>query len=901
MADESPADSPEATAPTSPGRRWGRWLLGAYVTLLILSHLVRLVGGRFGDEAPTDLPHRMLAEVSVVGDDFAPTGETIRFAYREWPAATAEPGQAQAPGEAPVIFLVHGSPGGSDNFSRLGPLLAERGLHVIAPDLPGFGASTAQIADYSILAHAEYCRQLLQELGVEKVHALGFSLGGGVVLHLAELGAEQPQSSPDVESIILLAAIGVQELELLGHYTINHAVHGAQLALFWTVQELVPHFGLLDRSHIHLSYARNFYDTDQRPLRGLLETWQAPMLILHGDGDILVPYAAALEHERIVPQSQLVTFEANHFMPFTMPEQLVEPIVGFVDQVEGGTATTRAEARPDRILLAKEGEPERLPKATGPTLMVWFILLIVATLVSEDLTCLAAGLLVAAGSLGFWPAVFACGAGIFFGDLGLYALGRLGRPFLEQAPLRYFIKPQALRQSKQWFEARGALVILLSRFIPGTRLPTYVGAGLLAVNPLLFTVYLLIPVAIWTPLLVYISRIAGEPILELFEAFEAWALPAFIGTLVALWIVLLFARRLLTWQGRRRLVGAWRRWTRWEFWPRWLFYPPIVLYVLYLAARFRSLTLFTAANPGMPAGGGFVGESKIEILRGFGASRHIAPWRALKGATDGATLDERRRAVSEFIEQAEEGFEPGLPIVLKPDIGERGDGVAIVRREGQIDEFLKRNPGPAIVQRFIAGPELGVFWLRPPGAERGLIFSITDKVRPSVVGDGRSSLEKLIFADPRAVTLADTYLAALGERREETPAAGESVRLVDLGTHCRGAVFLDGERYRTSELEARIEEIAGAFDGFHFGRFDIRAPSYEHFSRGEGLQVLELNGVSSEATHIYDPKHSLFEAWGILRRQWRWAFEIGDHNRKNGHPPLGVRETLRLIRDYQRR
>ena len=43
---------------------------------------------------------------------------------------------------------------------------------------------------------------------------------------------------------------------------------------------------------------------------------------------------------------------------------------------------------------------------------------------------------------------------------------------------------------------------------------------------------------------------------------------------------------LATWRGRRRLVGAWLRWTRWEFWPPWLFYPPVVLAVtgLLLAA-----------------------------------------------------------------------------------------------------------------------------------------------------------------------------------------------------------------------------------------------------------------------------------------------------------------------------
>jgi len=149
--------------------------------------------------------------------------------------------------------------------------------------------------------------------------------------------------------------------------------------------------------------------------------------------------------------------------------------------------------------------------------------------------------------------------------------------------------------------------------------------------------------------------------------------------------------------------------------------------------------------------------------------------------------------------------------------------------------------------------------------------------------------------------MASTYLEALAGRAEEIPRSGEQVSIVDLGTHCRGAVFLDGEAYRTAELEKRVEEIASDFEGFHFGRFDLRAPSYEHFMRGEDIWVLELNGVSSEATHIYDPKHSLLQAWSILARQWRWAFEIGRANRDAGHEPLSLKETATLIREYRRR
>ena len=66
-------------------------------------------------------------------------------------------------------------------------------------------------------------------------------------------------------------------------------------------------------------------------------------------------------------------------------------------------------------------------------------------------------------------------------------------------------------------------------------------------------------------------------------------------------------------EGAATCSGWLKRWSRWEFWPPYLFYPPVVAYIAYLGIRFRSWTLFTAANPAIPASG-FVGESKHQIL-----------------------------------------------------------------------------------------------------------------------------------------------------------------------------------------------------------------------------------------------------------------------------------------------
>jgi len=82
---------------------------------------------------------------------------------------------------------------------------------------------------------------------------------------------------------------------------------------------------------------------------------------------------------------------------------------------------------------------------------------------------------------------------------------------------------------------------------------------------------------------------------------------------------------------------------------------------------------------------------------------------------------------------------------------------------------------------------------------------------------------------------------------------------------------------------------------FYFGRFDIRTPSLSDFQQGKNFKVIELNGVTSEATNIYDPRNSLATAYRVLFHQWRIAFEIGAQNRKQGAPPASLRKLASLV------
>lgn len=858
-----------------------RWLCLLYGLLLLASHAVR----RLTPQAQSPSPAAQ-ASAGAYGSlqqctiTLEADGDQVQLTYFD-----SDPTARDA---ALPILLLHGSPGSKRDFESLGSALAP-GRRVLALDLPGFGDSTRRILDYSVQAHALYARALLDELGIDRLHVLGFSMGGGVALELSALEPER------IASISLLSAIGVQELELLGDYHLNHSIHGLQLAALWVLAELVPHFGALDGSPLSREYARNFFDTDQRPLRAHLLAWDGPLLILHGRGDVLVPFAAAEEHQRLVPQGELEAYDANHFMVFREGEMLTQRLEPFLLAAEGPLPAKRSSAPPERIARSLLSfDPADLDPLAGFALLLVLLLAVLGTLVSEDLTCIAVGALVAQGRLEFLPGTLACFVGIYVGDLMLFVAGRfLGRRALDHWPLRSFLSKARVEHCSRWFERRGPMVIFLSRFMPGMRLPTYFAAGVLRTGFLRFSGWFFLAAAIWTPILVWLSSQLGGALGERVELLQRNLLWTLLVTLLAGYLLVKVIRPLFTYRGRRLLVAAWLRKLRWEYWPRWVFYPPVVLRVLgYGLLRGRPLA-FTAVNPAMPHGG-FVGESKGDILRDLAATPGCIA--ATMRLPAGMPLDERTRHALEFGEH----FEEAWPLVVKPDVGQRGDLVHVVRSETALREALVSIDGDVLLQEYLRGPEFGLFYARVPGAPRGELRSLTEKELPHVVGDGRRTLEQLVLEDDRARCMAHVFLATRLEADQETPATGERVSLGDLGTHSLGAAFLDGARLKSSELLASLDRIADAYPGFYFGRFDVRSASEAALTSGE-FRILELNGVTAEEAHIYDPGHSVLHAWGTIGAQWCKAIDVGLANAERGAKVSGIFDLLRAGWNYRQR
>lgn len=204
-----------------------------------------------------------------------------------------------------------------------------------------------------------------------------------------------------------------------------------------------------------------------------------------------------------------------------------------------------------------------------------------------------------------------------------------------------------------------------------------------------------------------------------------------------------------------------------------------------------------------------------------------------------------------------------------------------------------------VLQRYANGRhEAGIFYFRLPGKGCGQIFSITEKIFPTITGDGVRTVEELIRADSRAALIARTYLRRFAHRRSEILSVGEVLKLVETGNHAQGCIFRDGGHLQTDALERVIENISRKVPGFYIGRYDIRYENEEDFKQGRNFQIVELNGASSEATSIYDARNSLISAYRTLFRQWKLVFAIGAANRARGCNPAPLRTLWREWRQY---
>ncbi|MDH5541152.1 MAG: alpha/beta fold hydrolase [Rhizobacter sp.] len=201
-------------------------------------------------------------------------------------------------GAATRVVLLHGTPGSAETWADY--LLAPpAGVELLAPDRPGFGRSGPAGAVTGLAAQAAAVAALLADDGRPTV-LVGHSLGGAIV---ARVAAEHPRR---VAALVLLAASLDPALE---------QIHPLQrIGRRW------PLCGLLPRAIRNANAELIALRDELVVLGGLLDRVTAPVLIVHGTADDLVPVAnVAYLQQRLVStpcRRTLLLPGGNHFLPW---------------------------------------------------------------------------------------------------------------------------------------------------------------------------------------------------------------------------------------------------------------------------------------------------------------------------------------------------------------------------------------------------------------------------------------------------------------------------------------------------------------------------------------------------------------------------------------------------------
>ena len=177
------------------------------------------------------------------------------------------------------------------------------------------------------------------------------------------------------------------------------------------------------------------------------------------------------------------------------------------------------------------------------------VAIILATFVLEDAATVLAAMQAASGSVSIGVALGALYMGIVLGDLGLYGLGRAAAymPFIaRRLPQRRVAVVQG------WLAGRVFRVVLISRFLPGLRLPTYTTCGFLAADLRQFTLAAVIATSIWTSALFTVSLYLGQVLIDHFGAWRWVGAAGFVVALMLLGRLAASAQRAATGGGEAR-------------------------------------------------------------------------------------------------------------------------------------------------------------------------------------------------------------------------------------------------------------------------------------------------------------------------------------------------------------
>lgn len=269
-----------------------------------------------------------------------------RLRFREVRTARGRMAVLEA-GEGEPLVLLHGLGGTKQSFLPTVAALAP-GRRLVAVDLPGFGDSDKPVARYTPQMFGEWVSALLDELGLDRCHLLGHSLGGRVAL---EVGFREPDR---IAALVLMTPslawlrerpwapflrLVRPELGLIqptprivADAVVRRMIPGSrgEGAAAAAVDEFMRAYaGARGRAAFYAA-ARQIYLEEPERFWEQLRTLAPESLFIWGARDGLVPSSFAHHIEDALPQARHVELDSGHVPQLERPRELHGAIEAFL-------------------------------------------------------------------------------------------------------------------------------------------------------------------------------------------------------------------------------------------------------------------------------------------------------------------------------------------------------------------------------------------------------------------------------------------------------------------------------------------------------------------------------------------------------------------------------------------
>jgi abhydrolase domain-containing protein 6 len=229
-------------------------------------------------------------------------------------------------GHGKPVVLVHGFGASADSWNRFAKPLTKR-YRVIAPDLPGWGASTRiESASYGYPAQVERLRQFLSALGLQRVHLVGHSMGGFISCAYAArypdevitLGLIAPHgmTEPVPSDLAKDAAKGDNWLVASSPKEFDRLLNNVFARRPYAPKAVVRY--LADHAIRNSAKSAKIFaemQTNEPPLAELLPKIEAPTLIVWGDHDRVLHVSCADLFRHGIKSSEVMIIPGSGHMP----------------------------------------------------------------------------------------------------------------------------------------------------------------------------------------------------------------------------------------------------------------------------------------------------------------------------------------------------------------------------------------------------------------------------------------------------------------------------------------------------------------------------------------------------------------------------------------------------------